>query len=59
MLDVLPADLPVSTTVGALSGETDSGEALAGSEHDPAVLVVPRVVFVLLHQRELQAIDGD
>ena len=39
--------------------EADAGEALAGGEDDAAVLVVPGVAFVLLHHRELHAVDGD
>ena len=43
----------------AFAGEADATEALAVGEHDAAIPVVPGVAFVLLHHRELHAIDGD
>ena len=59
VLDVFPADLFVGASAFAFAGEADAGEALAGGEHNAAVLVVPGVAFVLLHHGELHAVDGD
>ena len=41
-----------------LAGEADAGEALGGGEDDAAVGVVPGVGFVLAHDGELDAVDG-
>lgn len=38
--------------------EADVDEAFAGGEDDAAVLVVPGVGFVLAHDGELDAVDG-
>ena len=47
------------TAAFALAGEANATEDVAGGEDDAAVLVVPGVVFDLLHHRELHAVDGD
>jgi hypothetical protein len=59
VLDVLPAVLFAGTSPFPFAGESDAGEALAVGEHDAAIHVVPGVAFVLLHHRELHAVDGD
>lgn len=43
----------------AFAGEADAGEAFAGSEDDAPVFVVVGFAFVLLHDGELDAVDGD
>ena len=59
VLDVLPAGGFVGATACAFAGEAHTREALAGGEHDAAVLVDPGVAFDLLHHWELHAVDGD
>lgn len=42
-----------------VAGEADADESFAGGEDDAAVLVVPGVGFVLAHDGELDAVDGE
>jgi hypothetical protein len=58
-LDVLPANLPVSPSAFAFAREADAAEPLAVGEDDAAIHVVSGVALVLLHHRELHAVDGD
>ena len=57
--DVFPAGGLLGATAFALPGKNNPGQPLTGGRHNPAVLVVPGVAFVLLHHRELHAEDGD
>ena len=57
--DIFRACLLVRYTPFALPREANAAEALAGGEDDAAIAVVPGVAFVLLHHRELHAVDGD
>jgi hypothetical protein len=43
----------------AFAGEADAGEPFAGGEDDAPVFVVVGFAFVLLHDGELNAVDGD
>src|SRR5690606_2798379 len=45
--------------VAGFAGQADTDQAFAGGEDDAAGLVVPGVGFVLAHDRELYAIDGE
>ena len=45
--------------VAGLAGQAYTDEAFAGGEDDAAGLVVPGVGFVLAHDRELDAVDGE
>ena len=69
--DVLPAESDVDAAgVGSvkavdgialdgLAGETNAGKTLGSGEDDAAVGVVPSVGFVLAHDGELDAVDGE
>lgn len=75
MLDVVPAegdaafcalcavyavaDAVVEVGFAGGAGEADVDEAFAGGEDDAAVLVVPGVGFVLAHDGELDAVNGE
>lgn len=75
VLDVFPAERDagflavggVEGVVGAflefffagLAGQADADQALAGGEDDAAALVVDRFGFVLAHNGELHAVDGE
>ena len=53
------ADAVVEVGFAGGAGEADVDEAFAGGEDDAAVLVVPGVGFVLAHDGELHAVDGE
>ena len=59
VLNVLPAGGLVDATARPLPREAHTRQPLAGCEDDAAIAVVPGVAFVLLHHRELHAVDGD
>ena len=45
--------------VAGFARQADADEAFAGGEDDAAGLVVPGVGFVLAHDRELDAVEGE
>ena len=57
VLNVFPAGDAFFGVAGA--GEADADESFAVGEDDATVDVVPSVAFVLLHDGELDAVEGD
>ena len=53
------AEAVARVALDGLAGEADAGEALRGGEDDAAVGIVPSVGFVLTHDGELDAVDGE
>lgn len=57
VVDIFPAD---DAFLGVtFAGESDADESFAGGEDDASVFVVVGFPFVLLHDGELDAVDGD
>ena len=53
------AEAVARVALDGLAGEADAGEALGWGEDDAAVGIVPSVGFVLAHDGELDAVDGE
>ena len=53
------AEAVARVALDGLAGEADAGEALGGGEDDAATGIVPSVGFVLAHDGELDAVDGE
>ena len=53
------AERVAGVALEGLAGEADAGEALRRGEDDAAVGIVPSVGFVLAHDGELDAVDGE
>ena len=57
--NIFPANLLIGATAFALAGEAHTSQTLVCGENNAAIAIIPSVAFVLLHHRELYAIDGD